>query len=81
MLPDFRGVYDFREVWAQFVCYGFTTDTALYPLGIPLFSEYPAIHLEACLAMVHGASKQNWKRYELLDTDFKFLEIGVFNVL
>jgi len=63
MLPEFRGLGDLRELWGKFVTLGFTTDTALYPLGTPLFQEYPLIHLETTLHMIHGAKTENWKKY------------------
>ena len=36
MLTELIGVYEMKEIWRKYVQYGFSTDTAFYPLGIPL---------------------------------------------
>ena len=82
MLPDFKGVYDYKEVLEHHLYVGFDTDTAYYPLGIPLVPENPVIHTWAAMFMIHGGSKQScWRRYEMLKTDNRYGQIGLFNVL
>ena len=71
MLPEFKGVYEFREVFTQFYEHGFATDTVFYPLGIPL--KHFSIHHQGTTPMICGTSTGSWKKYELLGHDVKYL--------